>query len=66
MIAYEAGDTVTLSILRDGETMDVQATLTEPEMGDFNDMFENMNPFNFGEGNDEDAPTEEATAQANT
>jgi S1-C subfamily serine protease len=65
MIAYEAGDTVTLSILRDGETMDVQATLTEPEMGDFNGMFPNMMPFDFGGGSDNAAPTAEATPQAN-
>jgi S1-C subfamily serine protease len=32
LIAYEPGDTVTLSIVRAGETMDIEATLVEPEM----------------------------------
>jgi S1-C subfamily serine protease len=57
MIAYEAGDTVTLTVLRDSESMDLQATLTEPEMGDFRGMFEDMIPF--------EAPAVEVTPQAN-
>ena len=65
MIAYEAGDTVTLTVLRDGESMDLQATLTEPEMGDFRGMFEDMIPFDFGRSNGSDAPAVEATPQAN-
>lgn len=64
MIAYEPNDTVTLTVLRNGEKMEVQATLTEPAMGEYQGMFPNMMPFDFGGGSDA-APTAEATPQAN-
>jgi S1-C subfamily serine protease len=48
MVAYEAGDRVTLTVLRDGETQELSATLDEPEMGDLRGMFEHGFPFNFG------------------
>lgn len=35
LFAYEPDDTVTLSVLRDGETLDVEATLDAAEMSDF-------------------------------
>jgi S1-C subfamily serine protease len=35
LFAYEPGDTVTLDVLRDGETLQIQVTLGEPQMGGF-------------------------------
>jgi S1-C subfamily serine protease len=35
LFAYEPGDTVTLDVLRDGETLQIQVTLGEPQMGAF-------------------------------
>jgi S1-C subfamily serine protease len=32
LLAYEPGDTVTLSVLRDGKTQDIQATLDEADV----------------------------------
>ena len=46
LIAYEPGDTVTLTVLRDGTSQDIQATLDQPPMpamGGGNGHF----PFNF-------------------
>ncbi len=40
MIAYEPGDVVTLSVLRGGETLEIEATLAEPIMPEMWGMFE--------------------------
>lgn len=53
MIAYEAGDVVTLTVLRNGDTMEVEATLAEPQMQQFDmsqlgDLFQHGMPFDFG------------------
>ena len=50
LIAYEAGDTITLDVLRADETLIVDVTLAAVEMGaDMMPFFEGM-PFDFGEG----------------
>ncbi len=42
LFAYEPGDTITLSVLRGAETMDIDVTLGEPEfMGEFRPFFGN-------------------------
>ncbi len=46
LIAYEPGDTVTLTVLRDGKSQDIQATLAQPQMPSLQGMFPNgMMPF---------------------
>lgn len=53
LIAYEPGDTVTLTVLRDGASQDIQATLDEPQMtgmGDMGNLFNDL-PFHFRGGN---------------
>lgn len=35
LIAYEPGDTVTLDVIRDGETQQIEVTLGQPEMSEF-------------------------------
>lgn len=35
LIAYEPGDTVTLDVIRDGATQQIEVTLGQPEMGEF-------------------------------
>jgi S1-C subfamily serine protease len=39
LIAYEPEDTVTLTVLRDGETQDIQVTLGEPQMPEMGQFF---------------------------
>lgn len=51
MIAYEAGDTVTLTVLRDGESLSIDVTLDEPQYGDMRGMLEQMMPHMGGRGN---------------
>ena len=46
--AYEPGDVVTLTVIRDGDTQELTATLGEPEMGDMSSFFDGAFPFNFG------------------
>lgn len=53
MIAYEAGDVVTLTVLRNGATMEIEATLAEPQVQQFDmsqlgDLFQHGMPFDFG------------------
>ncbi|MFN8373409.1 MAG: PDZ domain-containing protein [Anaerolineae bacterium] len=61
LIAYEPGDTVTLDVRRDGETLQIQVTLGQPEMSD-------SLPFHFFFGEpgtqqpENPAPTAEAPA----
>jgi S1-C subfamily serine protease len=50
LVAYEPDDTVTLSILRAGETLDVDVTLDAPEMGRGGSPFDNLPGF-FGSPN---------------
>lgn len=58
LVAYEAGDTITLTVLRDGESMDFDVTLDEPQMPDLQNMFRNGLPFRgpFGNGPFNDMP----------
>jgi S1-C subfamily serine protease len=35
IIAYEPGDTITLTVLRGGETLELEVTLVEPQMEDW-------------------------------
>ncbi len=57
LIAYEPGDTVTLAVLRDGQSQDIQATLDEPQLpAGMAQMMPFMNPgqgggFRFGSPN---------------
>ncbi|PJF26322.1 MAG: hypothetical protein CUN53_08285 [Phototrophicales bacterium] len=44
MIAYEPGDTVTLTVVRGGETLTLEATLDEPAMMDMMSMFQGIMP----------------------
>lgn len=44
MIAYEPGDTVSLTLVRGGETLTLEATLDEPVMMDVASMFQRMIP----------------------
>lgn len=39
LVAYEAGDTVTLTVLRGGASQDIQVTLGQPVMSEFGGMF---------------------------
>lgn len=48
LIAYEPGDEVTLTVLRDGASQEIKATLDQPQMPDMGGMF-NM-PFPGGNG----------------
>jgi S1-C subfamily serine protease len=58
LVAYEPGDTVTLSIVRDGETMDIEVTLAEPEINaDFGFGFD---PHHFPFGSPDRPQTPEA------
>lgn len=41
LVAYEASDTITLTVLRDSESQDIEVTLGEPLMSDLGDMFQN-------------------------
>jgi S1-C subfamily serine protease len=41
LVAYEAGDTITLTVLRSGESQDIEVTLGEPQMPDLSNMFQN-------------------------
>jgi S1-C subfamily serine protease len=72
MIAYEAGDTVTLTVLRDGESLSIDVTLDEPQYGDMRGMLEQMMPhmggrensFPFGDAQPVPEVTPEAEANA--
>lgn len=44
LIAYEPDDTVTLTVLRDGEELSIDVTLGEPQAGDMMQMFRGMMP----------------------
>jgi S1-C subfamily serine protease len=44
MIAYEPGDTVSLTLVRGGETLTLEATLDEPVMMDVASMFQSIIP----------------------
>lgn len=68
MIAYEAGDVVTLTVLRDGASQDIQVTLGEPQM-DMQGMFPNGFPFQMPNGmpfgdQPDTQPTQEAAPNA--
>jgi S1-C subfamily serine protease len=62
LIAYEPEDVVTLSVLRDDETQEIQVTLGEPQMPEmrfFNMPFEGRGGFPFGDrGRQPDATAE--------
>jgi S1-C subfamily serine protease len=47
LFAYESGDTVTLTVLRDGQSMDLTATLNTPDVGEGFNLGEL--PFFFGQ-----------------
>ncbi len=52
LLPYQSGDTVTLSVLRAGQSQDVQATLTQAQnMGMGGGMLQFMFPFMGGNGN---------------
>lgn len=65
LIAYEPGDTITLSVLRDGASQDIQVTLGQPMMSDMSDMFQNFLPFRGGNGGFpfDNTPAQEATPE---
>lgn len=44
LIAYEPGDTVTLTLLRAGESLDISVTLTQPEFADMMGVMPHMGP----------------------
>ncbi len=46
LIAYEPGDTVTLTVLRDGASEEIEVTLDEPQMSGMGGLFGSL-PFNF-------------------
>jgi len=69
LIAYEPGDVVTLTILRDGASQDIQATLDQPKMptmgdGNFPFNFQGPRGFRFGQPDQNGQNNPEATPEA--
>jgi C-terminal processing protease CtpA/Prc len=71
LIAYEPGDVVTLTVLRDGASQDIQATLDQPQMTamgngnfPFNFNFQGPRGFRFGQPGQNGQNNPEATPEA--